>query len=545
MPPQANDNQGLKIAVAVFVTLTVFLAVATYFGFSEAGKQSERADQAAKDAQDAKSNQQSTYQLFEKLKEKAGFAKAEDTAVVEQITKKRNEDYKSRIAGIANQMTEAANKVKEAAGAEATPQIDLYTGQAANIATNFEQSPNPTLDSDIDYLINMMSNEAQLLSAVASHYQLVRKDLEAANQIAQSKVQTVEQSRDEVQADHMAELTKHEEDRRGLINRLDELQTRNQEQATQINTLTNELAQLRQETETARNNLLAQYRQVREQLELKNDNTLAQANGRINFVDYTRDEVRTTLGRRDGAREQMVFSVFDKAAPGLPTDKPKATIELIRVGDAESIGRITKKMDTVNPIRYGDQVYSPAFGKQTFALIGKIDVDRDGKDDRDNLKRMILAAGGEVAFDLPPPGAGTRSGELTPDIDWYVLDDRGAFRPGTEANAGASAEEEAKFQKEQSAALTEARLAGIRPIRISRLLDYLGYTFGQPGTGRVEGRDRQAIQKLLNPRGIQRPAAGAGATSPDADADAEPDAMPGDEEPAGDDAPSDGGFPDF
>ena len=38
-----------------------------------------------------------------------------------------------------------------------------------------------------------------------------------------------------------------------------------------------------------------------------------------------------------------------------------------------------------------------------FALIGKIDVNRDGKDDRQDLKRMIEDAGGIVDYDLPPP----------------------------------------------------------------------------------------------------------------------------------------------
>ncbi len=46
MPPASNDNQGLKIAVVVFVTLSVVLAVATYFGFSNASFYNEKMDQA-------------------------------------------------------------------------------------------------------------------------------------------------------------------------------------------------------------------------------------------------------------------------------------------------------------------------------------------------------------------------------------------------------------------------------------------------------------------------------------------------------------------
>ena len=34
MPPAANESQGLKIAVAAFVSLTVILAVTCYFLYS-------------------------------------------------------------------------------------------------------------------------------------------------------------------------------------------------------------------------------------------------------------------------------------------------------------------------------------------------------------------------------------------------------------------------------------------------------------------------------------------------------------------------------
>src|SRR5262249_58952772 len=59
-----------------------------------------------------------------------------------------------------------------------------------------------------------------------------------------------------------------------------------------------------------------------------------------------------------------------------------------------------------------------------FALIGKIDTNRDGMDDRAELIRVIEAAGGTVAYDLPAPKIGREVGTLSPRIDWYVVDDR-------------------------------------------------------------------------------------------------------------------------
>ena len=46
-----------------------------------------------------------------------------------------------------------------------------------------------------------------------------------------------------------------------------------------------------------------------------------------------------------GARPQMHFTIFDQNAPGIPTDKPKGTIELIYVTDQYSIGKIVKTIN--------------------------------------------------------------------------------------------------------------------------------------------------------------------------------------------------------
>ena len=108
----------------------------------------------------------------------------------------------------------------------------------------------------------------------------------------------------------------------------------------------------------------------------------------------------------------MRFTIFDKNAVGITSDKPKAAIELTSVGDPQkgendSVGRIVKTFDSNDPIRYNDFIYSVGWSydhPQRFALVGKIDINRDGRDDRGDLIRMIEASGGVVEFDLPPPG---------------------------------------------------------------------------------------------------------------------------------------------
>ena len=153
--------------------------------------------------------------------------------------------------------------------------------------------------------------------------------------------------------------------------------------------------------------------------------------GEVSYVDYETGEVLVGITQGMGARPHMKFTVFVAHAPNIPAEKPKGTIELISVNDKYSQARILKTNSSINPIRVGDIVYSPAWAPNRptrFALMGKIDVNRDSIDDRDELKRMIEEAGGVIDFDLPPPDVGQETGVLSPRIDWYVIDARGPLR---------------------------------------------------------------------------------------------------------------------
>src|SRR5262249_30226136 len=158
------------------------------------------------------------------------------------------------------------------------------------------------------------------------------------------------------------------------------------------------------------------------------------------------------------------------ASPGIPTEKPKGTIELTKVGEQFSVARIIKTMSPIDPIRAGDIVYSPAWSPNLpmrFALVGKMDVNRDGRDDREELKRMIQEAGGVVDFDLPPMDVGRETGKLTPRIDWYVIDDRIPFREvyGKKLS-DQSLMLQTKMEQRMGEVIKEARLDGIRPMPI-------------------------------------------------------------------------------
>ena len=101
--------------------------------------------------------------------------------------------------------------------------------------------------------------------------------------------------------------------------------------------------------------------------------------------------------------------------------------------------------------------HSNRLNGQRFALIGPIDMDRDGRDDRARLARMIRDNGGSVVYDLPPTGPA--AGPISPGLSAYVLDSRSSTVAVTPAHLA-----------DQSKAIVQARTDGVRPITIDRLL---------------------------------------------------------------------------
>jgi hypothetical protein len=112
---------------------------------------------------------------------------------------------------------------------------------------------------------------------------------------------------------------------------------------------------------------------------------------------------------------------------------------------------------------------------------------------------MIQAAGGIVDYDLPPPEAGKESGKLTGRDAWYVIDERMPFHE-VYGQKFTRASENADFLKKQTEAVREARLNGVRPMPIERLLPFLGYDYLAPVRGATEAQDIQALKRVLAPR---------------------------------------------
>jgi hypothetical protein len=218
----ANESQGLKIAVAAFVTLAVILAVTSYFLYSaysrsEALLESER-DKVAK-ANKAASDAVSQYNEF---RQKAGVRAEEfDPAKAEVDTFfKKNAD---RVNALVNTTNAAIQKAQQA-GAEGKD-LEEARARVQTIVNSYQSEPNKNFMSTMDRLTELLENVTLLSTEMSSNYLGLRKGLESTTSVAKSANDIQAKAAADSKADLEAEHNKHESERQSLLTKVDQLQT--------------------------------------------------------------------------------------------------------------------------------------------------------------------------------------------------------------------------------------------------------------------------------------------------------------------------------
>jgi hypothetical protein len=509
----ANESQGLKIAVAAFITLTVILLVTSYFLYS-AYSQADAQRASAVDAESkAKAGQSAALKQYEEMRLKIGTRAEEYDQAKEEITS----SFKKIDEKLNTLTTDVNNSVAKAVTAGASgPELEETKNKIQQAINSYRGEPNKTFASSLDRLTDLMANLSLLTTEISKDYLSLRQSLEAATTVAKTQVDVQAKAATDSRADLEAEHKKHEEERGTLLTKVDQLQTDSDKKSTEIASLTTKIKQL-EEDFTRRNELQTSIIRELRDLNEQKETILDRPDGYVTYVDYERREALVNVTSRQGARPQQKLTIFDAASPGIPTEKPKGTIMLTKVGAQFSVAQIVKQNDPIDPIRVGDIVYSPAWSPNVpmrFALVGKMDVNRDD--------RMIQEAGGVVDYDLPPAEVGKETGTLSPRIDWYIIDKRTPLRQVFNEKSAENETRKAALDKKMGEVIKEARANGIRPMLIERLLAYLGYDMNAPVVGRAEGIDNNAMRRLTGTRRPSQPATkAAGTTTKAEDADAD------------------------
>ncbi len=419
----ARENQGLQIALIAFVVLTILFSVTTFIFFRQAKEATIRADKAesmAKDNQTAANNIQTEYN---KVKQMVGFA---DSDRLDTINRDYNQDMETYAGNF-----EAENRVyrkvlvylndiiqkKNAALAAEQEQVKALTAAMAS----FEQVKQPQIDQAFQTATKASS------------------DLKAQRAVFDQELKDTKENNNQL-------LTKLEKSRKDAEATVEKSQTKQKELEDQIRLV------------------MDQYHFTRDKLEKMIEPTFEAADGEVRWVDQRDKTVWINLGRADALKRRTTFSVYSSDTNDVTKAGRKGSIEVTQVlGEHMSEARIVEDQVS-NPIMPGDVIHTPVWApnsREHFALVGFLDIDGDGKSDKELVKDLIASNG--AVIDAEVDAKGKRIGKMTAETRYLVRGEQ----PAVDASP--------EMQSVYSEMGREAERLGISIIDLPTLLQRMGY----------------------------------------------------------------------
>lgn len=489
-----RESQGLQIATIIFAVLTIILAVTTYIYYAE-GEKIKQDIIAANDAK-ARVEKQNNLLLYrvQALKHVIGSG------------------------GVSREVVDGAKPPEgDAETAEVLRDYEtdmaMYAGQVgADGANNYRSLPK--------FLLNIIHNKQ--VTSVDSDAETKRVQAKSAADLVaqQDRTKVAEDARDKSAADYTAEIAKFAQDR-GVVNQEKDriaaqlaqkdatIKKEREDSAKSLATVTTQYDQVRRTAEALREKNIA--------LNSEKVNRFEAPDGRVTLVNQAQRLVWINLGQKDGLQRQTAFSVFDHDENGVAQAEPKARLEVVRiVGEHLAECKILEDKPA-NPILQNDIIFTPAWSpgvKVHFALVGFMDIDKDGVSDREMIRNFIQMSGGVIDAELQDDG--TRTGSMSVNTRYLVLGEKPTERSGT------------RMLQEYNFLLGEVTKYGTETINVQKLMQMMGVKAEE----RTVDLGTNAAKSEFKKRNPARPAAGpvGGAAAPGAAAPAAP--MPAGGQPA-------------
>lgn len=439
------ENQGLQIALIVFVMLTIVLAVVTFMyvrSFQEARAEATKLKDTARDDNARAMDMQKEITLLKEMlgvdpKTIVGATEADEKAAL--TVKKTFETDMQQFA------------------ATLPPEKQHYRDALESIwQTNQELFTAST---------ELQNNYKQLQD------QFTRREEERDKQIKEFRDKADEQAKDTVD-----QRGKFEEDRSKVNATSEDLNTRLAQKDAEKGQIADAAAKQEQVFKGEIKTLSTDNMLKNEKLRKLQTSQFEVAQGEVVMVNpHKKGTVYLNLGSADQLIPLVTFSVHDAGANTALGDGLKARIEVTQIlGDHMSMCRVLEE-DLANPIAQFDKVYTPLWhpGQRThFGIFGNIDLDGDCEDDRELVRDMITSVGGVIDAEMDAQG------KITGNIDIntrYLL--------------------EGKIPKDRNAVdgaallISKAELAGTERMPMTKFIEQSGWKdprqvvkFGRNGT---------------------------------------------------------------
>lgn len=453
------ENQGLQIALIVFVMLTIVLAVVTFMyvrSFQEARAEATKLKDTARDDTARAQDMQKEITL---LKEMLGV------------------DPKT-IVGATEADEKAALTVKK------TFETDM---------SQFAATLPPEKQHYRDALESLWQTNQELFTAsteLQNQFKQLQDQFKRREEERDAQIKQFSSRADEQQKETVAERGKFEDDRQRINATSEELNNQLARKDAEKGQIADNAAKQEQVFKGEIKTLSTDITLKNEKLKKLQTSQFEVAQGEvINVNPHKKGTVYLNIGAADQLIPLVTFSVHDYQANTAQGDGLKARIEVTQIlGDHMSMCRVLEE-DLANPIANGDKVYTPLWhpGQRThFAIFGNIDLDGDGEDDRDVIRDLITSVGGVIDAEMDTLG------KITGNIDIntrYLLE--GKIPKDRNAVDGAAA------------MISKAELAGTERMPITKFIEQSGWKdprqvvkFGRNGTReRIPAEPKDAAKR--------------------------------------------------
>ena len=461
------ESTPIFIALILFVVLSIVLGVTTYMFY----KGEEDAITARKDADNER-------EIAEKE--------------TQEVQKKVDE-----LKGLVGAPPDPAGPTVDEIMQEYEQNQDVY-GETykRNKGTELDDPSASTYPWMLKYLIDMnkslfdqISQKGSQLTEVEQAHVAEKERLKAAHEATRKELgalsDEIKTNNEKFAQDRTAFEKKYEkatDDVRKAQDKITEIQDKSRRDMNKVTEKMNEVDnQL-----SATTNALQNSRRV----------DLEAPDGEVIWVNQVDGTVYIDLGYQDGLRRQTSFSVYDHDVANALTAEPKGTLEVVQVKSDMSIAKVTSdiyaKDKLLNPILKGDKIISAIFHRgepERFAVVGKIDIDGDGRNDLPLLLRLIERNGGIVDAFVDESGNQGGSSKITPRTKYLVMGDKPTDRT------------ENKILDAYNDLVKLADDNGVRVIPLKDLLDHMGFE----GQGRSVGLGRSANPDDFKPKSGDQP----------------------------------------
>lgn len=411
-----RENQGLQIALIIFLIITVALSISTYVYFRKAEELAKEADDANAKAQAAELRNRSMHYQVQAMK---------------------------YMIGVPNITQEGLAALRPATADEGMKEVDRIKVDFDNDMALFDDTIPPTdrhWRTLPKFLLSSLMKRSSDLDVAVTGEKKVIADSKVAIDAEKKAVEVHKAGLDKavadvasVRGDFMKGVEEANKTKGDLEQAVEKVRQDLAKQSA-------EAAKKQADADAQVKNLNSEIRGKASRIADLTNESFERPHGKVTWVNMRNQTCYINLGRADGLQRQVTFSVYDPGVntlevPNAADDRKKdekkaktlrkASIEVTQILDDHLAECRILEDDIKNPLLPGDQLFTPAWRpgeKLQFALVGRMNIDGDREDDRQKVKNLIEANGGQIVAEVLDNGK--LSGKINVNTRFLVIGDR-------------------------------------------------------------------------------------------------------------------------